>query len=490
MKKGSTHAILISAFFVVVFGALFFIFSMMKEGQTPTAASVVEFTPSVVAVMGVSPSSVFQGAAVQLNISGVDFNSSAVLFIENVSVLSIIVVNDTLIEANISIPITAGDGVYDVNITQDGENASLIGGLTILEGPFDPSTLTNVTPASGYINNSDIINLTYNISTAFGVDYSLVSIVEGYIEIKNLNTSSETILNLTNWTSAGEIFTMMFAEHNYSEDGDYAGEIYVNISVNGTIVEHEYYSYFGVGDVGCFFAAGTCHFNATVGTPFSIAIPIFAASPPITSCSFTVGFPPGCSVAPGPGAACTINCTPTTAGFFSWTLNAVDPPPCFPAACIANITGSPPPPPSLGGGGGGGSNPYPPRDCCCQLGPLKGEILSGRDCLNAPSNKRCDRSTQNINDAACKQPAPVSIVAPPPKPKLVVQAPAPQPPVTEQNNVHTQAAPPRAPPVSKEVQKPVAIEKTSSQSIVLAVLAVLIIIAGLVYLQFFYKHKR
>jgi hypothetical protein len=119
---------------------------------------------------------------------------------------------------------------------------------------------------------------------------------------------------------------------------------------------------------------------------------------------------------------------------------------------------------------------------------LKGEILSGKDCVNAPSNKRCDKSSQNINDAACKPPTPVPTVAP--KPKLTIQVPAPQPPVIEQQQVETHSQSPiTLPSVGNAVETPV-IQESSSSSIALVVLAVLVIIGGIVYLQFFHRRRR
>ncbi len=489
------HTNLLWVFIGVIFCALFLVFSLPKSIQLsePTGAQVVEFTPSVVTVSSVSPGSVYQMATVQLNITGADFNSSAVVTIENVTVFTPVVVNSSLIEVNITVPLSAGEGVYDINVTQDSESSSLLGGLTILEGPFDPSTLTNVTPEDGYIDNGEVLNLTYNVSTAFGVDPSTFNITGGYIEIENLNTSNDTYLDLVSWTSSGGIFTVVFEEHNFTEDGDYFGELYLNVSDGIVDVEREYYSYFGVGFITCFMSAGTCSFNASVGVPFAFNVSIFAATLPITSCLFGAGAPPGCSVAPGAGAPgrCEISCTPTLAGFFTWTLFANDSASsCAPVTCIANITGSPPPPST--GGSGGGSNPYPAKNCCCLEGSLKGKITVGKDCQNSPHNANCRKSTENTEDPVCKPAQVVQPVAVPPVQKPAVQSKPVQQPALEQKPVEVYVPPVQElkktmPPLPAPVDPVGPVEQPSSFA--LAAVLVLGALGFLVYWQFFRRHK-
>lgn len=488
MKKGNTHSILIGAFFVVVFGALFFFFSQMGGDAQLTGAQVIEFSPSVVTVLDVSPGTVYQGATRQLNITGVDFNSSAVLFIENVSILSTIVVSDSLIEANVSVPITAVNNSYDVAITQDNESSTLPAGLNIREGPFRYTPI-NVTPADGYINSSpglNVVNLTYNLSTWSGIDPSLVSIVEGYIELTNLNTSSVLYLNLANWTNSGNVFTLQFDEHNYTEDGSYLGEIYLNVSFNGTTVEREYYSYLGVGGPTCTMI-GPCTIVGTVGILTTYVINMTDATLPILGCAFLTPVA-GCSVAPGPGAACTISCTAPAAGVFS-------------AGLVSNATGSfcipfpfagglpctftftaPPPPPSTGGGSGGGTNSYPGNAICPQYckDPKYSHVSI---CQNPPcvylSAEQPAQTTQPVVSA----PVPKPVIQSKPVVQSVVEQKAVEVSLPQQSPVQELRKP--MPPLPMPVE-----QQSSGSSAVLTVVALLAIVGGLVYWQFFYKHKR
>ncbi len=486
VKKASTHTILLSAFFVVVFVALFFMFSQLKQENQLTGAQVVEFSPSVVTVLNVSPGIVYQAATRQLNITGIDFNSSAVLFIENVSILSTIVVSDSLIEANVSVPITAGNNSYDVTITQDNESSTLPAGLKIREGPFR-YTPVNVTPPDGYINNSpglSVVNLTYNMSTWSGIDPSLVSIVEGYIELTNLNTTSEFSLNLANWTNSGNVFTLQFAEHNYTENGDYLGEIYLNVSVNGTVVEREYYSYLGVGAPTCTLL-GPCTVVGTVGVLTTYVINISDASLPITGCAFLSAVA-GCSVAPGPGAACTISCTAPAAGVFSAGLVANDSASfCVPFPFVGGLDcdftfTAPPPPPSGGGGSGGGTNSYPGGAICPTY--CKDPKYSHVDiCRNYPCAALAAEQPKQTT-----QP-----VAAPPVPKPVVQSKSVPEPVVESKPVEVSLPPAEAPvqELKKPVPLPMPVEESSPSSTALVVVVLLALVAGLVYWQFFYKRK-
>src|SRR5574342_104966 len=242
---------------VVLVVGLYFILNAPREivWISPSPTGLQTFEPSVLTVTSISPTNVSQAATVQLDINGTDFNSSAVLNFSNpnITVLSLIVVNTTLIQANISVSINASEGLTDVIINQTTEESTLPGALNVTEGPFDPTTLTNVTPADGYLslNSSSTtpapVNLTYNITTAFGVNKSQVNITGGYINLTDLNTSNSTVLNLTNATDPQGTFTLQFAENTFSEAGTYLGEMYLDLIVDGTPVEADFYVYLGVG---------------------------------------------------------------------------------------------------------------------------------------------------------------------------------------------------------------------------------------------------
>ncbi len=267
---------------VVLIIGLYFILNAPREifWIPPSLTGLQAFEPSVLTINGSFPSNVSQAAAVQLDITGADFNSSAVLSISNpnVTVLSLVVVNATLIQANISVSINASDGLYDMTINQTTDSSTLVGGLNITEGPFDVSTLANVTPVDGYLvfntssNTSDAVNLTYNITTAFGVNKSQVNVTGGWINLTNLNTSNSAVLNLTAATDPQGTFTLQFAENTFTEEGTYLGEMYLDLLVDGTYVEREYYVYLGVGAEPPLCTAGhivgaTC---CTVGASFPV----------------------------------------------------------------------------------------------------------------------------------------------------------------------------------------------------------------------------
>jgi len=207
----------------------------------PTAA--VTFAP-VVAISAVSPDTVYQGASLDLELAGSDFNSSAVVSISNpdVDILSTIIQNPNSILVNIDVSINAVPGTYDVTVTQGTQSSSV--DLTVVEGPFDPSTLTNLTPS--YFLTGASANLTYNITTASGVDKLDVTITGGYMEVTNTDTNTSTNLNLTNAIDPEGTFTLIFDAMTFTEDGNYVAEIYLDLYIDNEYVEREYYVYFSV----------------------------------------------------------------------------------------------------------------------------------------------------------------------------------------------------------------------------------------------------
>lgn len=501
------HTNLLWIFLGIIFCALFLVFSLPKNMQAPvpTGAQVIEFTPSVITVSSVSPSSVYQMATVQLNITGADFNSSAVVSIENVTVFTPVVVNDTLIEVNITVPLSSSEGIYDINVTQDNESASLISGLTILEGPFDPSTLTNVTPASGYTFRNTILNLTYNVTVAFGVDSSIINITGGYIEVVNLNTSNETYLNLTNWTNTAGIFTFQFAEHNFSEDGTHFGELYLNVSDGIVEEEREYYSYLAVGSP-CFAVSvlgGSC---CEPGAPVSGVLGFGGCDGTTTVCGqdyecepiFLPGLTPATLTCPAGAVTCTFDfllqsglfCELGGSGGFcpgdcffdtTCTIPTYSCPPgsSMGALGVAGTKVCTAPPPS-GGGGGGGSNSY------------TGNVICPTYCKDPKYSHVSVCSQPPCAALTIEQPAQTTqpVVAALSVPKVELKKP-PQP-IPEQKPVEVYVPPAREfkmPPLPAPVE-PVEQQSSSNQSLVFAVIAVWALLAVFVYWRLLRANKR
>lgn len=382
MKKGSTHSILIGAFFAVVFGALFFFFSQIDDAQ-PTGAQVFEppvLSPSVVTLLRISPNNVSQASTLEYSLTGVEFDSSAVVSTSNpdVAVLSTVVVNDTLILVNMTVAINATTGLYDVIVTQGVDSSILPGSLEIYEGPFDPGSLINL--SAGYFafnystNSTEPVTLIYNITTAAGVDKSIVEIEGGYAEVTDINTTNVTIINLSSAVDPEGTFTLTFDPVIFYEEGDYEVELYLDVLVNGEYVEREYYGpYFGVGvdhesygqyfgaDIGC--TPTGCNIAGQATVPVVVNVPVLFAITPMTSC-VAVGAPAGCSAAVGVGAQCVVSCTVASSGAGVFQLLSSDSSgACAPAVCTYSFSAAPTPtptvpPPSGGGGGGGGTNSY------------------------------------------------------------------------------------------------------------------------------------
>ncbi|MEM3154116.1 MAG: hypothetical protein QW165_00930 [Candidatus Woesearchaeota archaeon] len=255
-KEGAKKLVFAGLILVIALSVVFVWQNDAPKYVVLTGLQVYE--PAVLGITNVSPGFVHQAATVQLNVTGTGFNSSAVLFFSNpdISVLSLVVVNSTLVEVNVSVAINVSPGFYDVTINQITDESTLPAALEVLEGPFDVSTLTNVTPDDGYINTSETLNLTYNITTASGVDKSSVNVIGGWINITNLNTSNWTVLNMTSAIDPEGTFTVQFEEHTFIEEGYYLGEMYLDLEVDGEYVEREYYVYFGVGDIIIFSFCG------------------------------------------------------------------------------------------------------------------------------------------------------------------------------------------------------------------------------------------
>lgn len=371
MKNGSTHSILIGAFFVVVFGALFFFFSQMGDYAQPTGAQVFEppvLSPSVVTLLSISPNNVSQASTLEYSLTGVEFDSSAVVSTSNpdVAVLSTVVVNDTLILVNMTVAINATTGFYDVVVTQGVDSSILPSSLEIYEGPFDPATLVNL--SAGYFafnystNSTEPVTLIYNITTAPGVDKSIVEIEGGYAEVTDVNTSNVTIINLSSAVDPEGTFTLTFDPTIFYEEGDYEVELYLDLEVDEEYVDREYYGpYFGVGILGCIPAG--CNIVGQATVPVSVNVPVLFAITPMTSC-VAVGAPAGCSAAVGVGAQCVVSCTVASAGAGVFQLLSSDSSgACAPAVCSYSFSPAPTPtptvpPPSGGGGSGGGTNSY------------------------------------------------------------------------------------------------------------------------------------
>lgn len=254
----------------LILGVLFIAFSS-QHGFT----GLQVFSPSAVVLSGVSPSTVFQAATIQLNLTGSDFNSSAVVSISNpdISVLSTVIENSSLITVNISVLINATAGLYDVNVTQGSDSSALVGVLNVSEGPFNLSSLVSLSAL--YFSTNYTVNLTYNITTAPGVSKSQVNITGGWMNLTNLNTSNSTLLGLANATDPEGTFTFQFDEFTFAEQGYYEAEIYLDLIVDGEYIEREYYAYVQVGDIiiGGFCGDGFLGFGEACDPPGTPCIP-------------------------------------------------------------------------------------------------------------------------------------------------------------------------------------------------------------------------
>ena len=337
----------------------------------------------------ISPSTMHQGAIREMSLSGDDFNSSATVNISNpdISVLSTVLINSTLLRSNISVSINTSLGSYDVTVEQLNQSSTLVGALTILEGPFDNTTLINITPAGLFIPSGSTLNLTFNITTALGVDKSRVNITGGYFNLTHLTSFNTTILNLTNATDPEGTFTLKFAEHTFSESGKHAGVITLDLLVDGTQVTRSYGQYFATaslpGECGNIVGALCCP-NGPTGIPACVPgftcgwdfkceanAPIGSVSvPPVCTAPGTVNYcliqspggnVPGCPSAPaylGPSGVPCIGFAPNACE------GGVPPVACYPATYAGaiyadSVTGEkkknpPSPSPSPGGSGGGG----------------------------------------------------------------------------------------------------------------------------------------
>jgi len=179
----------------------------------------------------VTPTTVAQGASVQLDILGNNFTSATVSIeytgggfspTSPITIVEQTIVSSTLIQAEISVDGLADLGGYDVIVSQDNISQEL--GIAVTEGPLDPaSAVYEIT------NTSNTTTISVNISTAAFVDKSSVNITGGNLTLVNNETNETVVLNITSVVDPEGTFTITFQE--YGLGGTYLPTLSLDVSV-------------------------------------------------------------------------------------------------------------------------------------------------------------------------------------------------------------------------------------------------------------------